>query len=361
MCGSHLRTAFEASHDEKVKCVAWDLDNTLWKGILIEDGPDKVVLNPEAIDIIRKLDRRGILNTIVSKNTHKEAMTHLETLGIADYFIYPAINWGAKSENLKQVASRINIGLNAFAFVDDSPQEREEVSSRLPMVRTFTDKQIMALPDLPEFRVPLTELSLNRRQSYLTEMKREEIKANFGDNYDGFLRGLEMRMEIFHPVEDSEVTRCIELLQRSNQLNISTHRYTAEEFSDLLASKNMQCYAFRCQDKFGDYGIVGFISIALQSIPQLKDMVISCRVSQKHFEHALVYWVSQRLKEDGHHEMLAKLLKTKRNGPLVEVFKGLPFEVIEENEQSIIYKLPDLGMVKDEKIISITSRDQEST
>ncbi len=123
----------------------------------------------------------------------------------------------------------------------------------------------------------------------------------------------------------------------------------------------MQCYAFRCQDKFGDYGIVGFISIALQSIPQLKDMVISCRVSQKHFEHALVYWVSQRLKEDGHHEMLAKLLKTKRNGPLVEVFRGLPFEVIEENEQSIIYKLPDLGMVKDEKIISITSRDQEST
>ncbi len=68
-------------------------------------------------------------------------------------------------------------------------------------------------------------------------MKREEIKANFGDNYDGFLRGLEMRMEIFHPVEDSEVTRCIELLQRSNQLNISTHRYTAEEFSDLLGIK----------------------------------------------------------------------------------------------------------------------------
>ena len=196
-------------------------------------------------------------------------------------------------------------------------------------------------------------------------MKREEIKANFGDNYDGFLRGLEMRMEIFHPVEDSEVTRCIELLQRSNQLNISTHPSIRQRSSPIFQAywqKNMQCYAFRCQDKFGDYGIVGFISIALQSIPQLNKMAISCRVSQKHFEHALVYCVTPKgLKRTGIMKCSPSCIRQSENGPLVEVFRGLPFEVIEENEQSIIYKLPDLGMVKDEKIISITSRDQEST
>ncbi|MGC2425210.1 MAG: HAD-IIIC family phosphatase [Nitrospirota bacterium] len=341
---------------EKVKCIAWDLDNTLWKGILIEDGPNGVQLNQEAVNIILQLDQRGIIHTIVSKNTHKEAHSLLEKLGISDYFIYPAINWGAKSENLKQVASRINIGLDAFAFVDDSPQEREEVSSRLPMVRTYTEKQIVKLPDLPEFDMPTTEASSQRRLSYLTEMKREEIEASFGDNYEGFLRGLNMHMEIFHPTTESEKTRCVELLQRSNQLNISTHRYTAEEFSDLLASKNMLCYAFRCKDKFGDYGIVGFISIALERVPRIQDMVISCRISQKHFEYALIHWISQRLAHDGYHEMLAKLVKTKRNGPLVEVFKGLPFEAAEENEQSIVYKLPDLGMVKDENIITTTFR-----
>lgn len=353
------RPAMDVSPAEKVKCVAWDLDNTLWQGILLEDGPEGVKLNQEAINTIRQLDRRGILHTIVSKNAHEDTMSLLEKLDIADYFIYPAINWGAKSESLKQVASRINIGLDTFAFVDDSPQEREEVSSRLPMVRIFTDKEAATLPALPEFDVPSTEMSSQRRLSYLAEMKREEIQASFGDNYRNFLRGLDMHMEIFHPVEDGEKARCVELLERSNQLNISTHRYTADEFSNLLTSKGMFCCAFRCRDKFGDYGIVGFISIALEATPRIQDLVISCRISQKHFEHALIYWISRRLKQDGHHELIAKLLKTKKNGPLVEVFRGLPFEAEEDNDQFILYRLRDLSMVKDEQIINTVFRNED--
>jgi len=192
----------------------------------------------------------------------------------------------------------------------------------------------------------------------MSGIKREEIQASFGDNYEGFLRGLEMRMEIFHPVEESESTRCFELLQRSNQLNISSHRYTEEEFSSLLASKDILCYAFRCYDKFGDYGIAGFISIVLETAPRIHDLVISCRISQKKFENALMYWISHKLKQDGYNEMFAKLVKTKRNGPLVELFKGLPFDVVMEDEKFIVYKLRDMGMVKDEKIITTVFRDR---
>jgi HAD superfamily phosphatase (TIGR01681 family) len=107
----------------KVKCVAWDLDNTLWSGILVEDGPERIRLRPEVLAVIQELDQRGIIHTIVSKNTHEQAWAVLQALGLADYFVFPAINWGSKSANLRQVAKRINIGLDSFAFVDDTPFE----------------------------------------------------------------------------------------------------------------------------------------------------------------------------------------------------------------------------------------------
>ena len=150
------------------------------------------------------------------------------------------------------------------------------------------------------------------------------------------------------------------MLKRSNQLNLSTHRYTQEEFISLLTSENVLCYAFRCWDKFGDYGTVGFVSIILGNIPKIKDLVISCRIAQKHYEHSLIYWVSQKLKKNGYQELYAKLIKTKRNTPLQIMFQSLPFNVIEDNNEFVLYKLPDLNLNKDEKIIKVTFRDKES-
>jgi len=342
---------------EKVKCVVWDLDNTIWQGVLIEDGADGVRLNQQAIDTIRQLDQRGVVHTIVSKNTYQEAWAVLENFGISEYFIYPAINWGAKSENIKELASRINLGLDSFAVVDDSPHERAEIAFSLPMVRLYSDKKIAQLPSLPEFDIPVTEMSVKRRQSYLTQMKREEIQTKFSDDYDAFLRSLEIKMEIFQPEKEAEIKRGYELLQRSNQLNLSTRLYSLDEYNDLLSSDEILCYAFRCWDKFGDYGIVGFISIALEDIPRIQDLVISCRIAQKHVEHALIYWVSQKLKQEGYHNLLAHLIISKRNGPLVAVFQDLPFIVIEENNKNILYKIPDLDQVEDEHIITTTFKE----
>lgn len=345
---------------EKVKCMAWDLDNTLWKGVLIEDGPGGVKLNHEAVKAIRLLDGRGILNTIVSKNDHGQAMALLERLGLADYFLYPAINWGAKSENLKKVASRLNLGLDSFALVDDSQHERQEVSLRLPMVRVYTDEQISTLDELPEMDVPVTETGGRRRMTYLSSMRREEVQASFGENYEDFLRSLEMRMEIFRPASDGEKARCLELLHRSNQLNLSTYRYPDEEFHNMLESSGALCLAFSCSDKFGDYGIAGFISVALgEAVPRIKDLVISCRIAQKRFEYALMYRICRKLKDKGYRELAARLVKTKRNGPLVEIFKNLPFEAVLEDKENIHYRLSDLDMAKDENIISTDFRHPE--
>jgi FkbH-like protein len=270
---------------EKVKCVAWDLDNTLWNGVLIEDGQNGIQINENAIEVIKKLDERGIINTIVSKNSYEDAYPVLEKLGIADYFVYPAINWGQKSENLKQITKKLNIGIDTFAFIDDNIRERKEVQANLPMIRIFDETQIDEILNLPEFDVPITEMSKKRRLSYLTEAKRDELKQTFSDNYDDYIKNLDIKLEISTINSSEKKDRCFELLSRSNQLNLSTNRYTAEEYEKLLTDPEYKCFSFNCIDKYGDYGLIGFISVKIvNETLTIVDLVISCRVAKKKVE-----------------------------------------------------------------------------
>src|SRR5215207_8346865 len=115
-----------------IKCVVWDLDNTVWDGILLEDP--SVALRPGVAEVIRALDERGILHSVASRNDHALAMAKLAELGLAEYFLYPRINWNSKASSIEGIAGDINIGLDALAFVDDQPFEREEVAFSHPQV-----------------------------------------------------------------------------------------------------------------------------------------------------------------------------------------------------------------------------------
>ena len=335
-----------------VKVVAWDLDNTLWNGTLVNDP--NVQLNKVAIEVVKELDRRGILNTICSKNDSDAAIAKLKEFHIDDYFLYPAINWGQKSENLKAVAKQLNLGINAFAFIDDNIREREEVSSSLPCVRVFSETEIPYVLQHKAFQTPVTEVSRKRRQLYLEDSKRKTLEATYSDNYDEYLRSLEMRL-VVENISESNKNRCFELLSRSNQLNLSTNRYTIEEFERLLKNKDMECFAFRVIDKFGDYGIIGFLSVLITSPrSQIVDLVISCRIAKKKVEAAIVRSLKNRLLQLGVESIAANLIVTKKNGPLVGVFMDLPFEKKEEDEKHILYELPSITKIKDDEIIDIT-------
>ena len=337
---------------DKVKVLAWDLDNTLWDGILVED--ESVSLRQEAVDVIKELDARGILCTIVSKNNHEEAMAKLKEFGIEEYFLSPAINWGRKSQNLKAIAENLNLGINSFAFIDDNIRERSEMFTSLPMVRVYADTDMGRLLTLPEFDVPVTEASRTRRQSYLQEVSRKELLSTFKkDDYDSFLKGLEMTLTV-EEVGAANNGRCYELLQRSNQLNLSTHRYSKEEYDMLIASPDTICRAFRVKDKFGDYGIVSFVSIKLNSeIAEIVDFVISCRVAKKKVEQAIIISLKGILIEKGVSELKADLIKTKKNGPLASVFEDLPFSKLGEDQERINYSLTDLSAIENPEIIKI--------
>ena len=131
-----------------IKCIVWDLDNTLWDGVLLEDNT--VSLRANVATIIEALDSRGILQSIASKNEATRAIQKLREFGLLDYFLYPQINWNSKVSSLKVIAQSINVGLDSIAFIDDQPFEREEVSFSLPEVLCIDAIKVDSLLDMPE-------------------------------------------------------------------------------------------------------------------------------------------------------------------------------------------------------------------
>jgi len=302
----------------KVKCVAWDLDNTLWDGVLINGIDPEANVRAETVACIKALDERGVLQTIVSKNDWEQAWDAVGQLELQEFFLHPAINWGQKSENLKTVAQRLNIGLDTFAMVDDSAFERSEVQQALPEVRVFSDEAIPTLLERSELDLPVTDASRTRRQSYLAETERQEIRAAFTGDYLDFLRSCAMIVELFQLSADPEgerhVLRCWELLQRSNQLNLSGTRYERDAFDALVGTEGVVPVAFRCRDRFGNYGVVGYATLdEREAAPVVRDLVISCRVAQKRVEQAFLAWICNRYAERGHKAVDADLFLGGRN------------------------------------------------
>jgi len=324
--------------EKKIKCVAWDLDQTVWHGTLSEEK--NVSPNLQALKLIRLLDERGIIQTVISKNDFRPAWQKLVDLKLDQYFLFPAINWGQKSENLKKISKKLNIDLDVFAVIDDSIFEREEIKKALPETRVYNEMQIPKILEYSEFDVPITDISKERRLAYLTESKREKIKSSFSGSYESFLRSCKMRLEAFVPQAESDVLRCWELIQRSNQLNLSSKRYLINEFNSLLLTKTVLPIALRCQDKFGKYGIIGFLSIKFSNnCPVLEDFVLSCRVAQKKIEHTFLQEFSKFLLKKDFDEFLVRLIKTSKNLPLRQVFNDLSFNVTSEDSNVVLLKL----------------------
>jgi FkbH-like protein len=324
----------------KVKCVIWDLDQTVWDGILSEQDADRVALRPEVLRTMTALDERGILQSIASKNDHDSAWRVLERLGVAHLFLYPQINWEPKSANVQRIVTALNIGVDSCAFIDDSPFERAEVAHELPGVRLFADSDLSTLLTRPEFDVPVTEESKQRRAFYRAESERKQQAVQYGDRYEAFLKTCEMEATLFRPTEPDHVERCLELLHRSNQLNLSTYRYTREELAQLLERRDVLCICTSCRDRFGEYGIVGFASLVVsRDGVVLKDFVLSCRVAQKKLENAWFYWLARVARASGYRKICAPYGKTSRNGVLLNALLEAGFVETAKNDAGSVLEL----------------------
>jgi FkbH-like protein len=345
----------------KVKCVIWDLDQTVWDGILGEQDAENVRLRPAVRSAMLALDERGILQSIASKNDHSDAWRVLERLEVAHLFLYPQINWEPKSTSVQKIVTALNIGMDSCAFIDDSKFELAEVAQACPEIRTYADSDVPTLLNRLEFDNPVTEESKQRRLFYQVELQRSKKAFEYDNQYEAFLKSCEMAATLFRPKEPEHIERCLELLNRSNQLNLTTYRYTREEFSRLLQREDVICICTSCRDRFGDYGIVGFASLETSARGAvLKDFVLSCRVAQKKLENAWFKWLNCFVGAAGHNKIQAAYGKTPRNGVLLRVLLEVGFVEQIKSESGSLLELDSRVSPPSSDIVSVVAHGLES-
>lgn len=320
-----------------VKCVVWDLDGTLWDGILIEtDDPNTLRLHPGVRELLKALDERGVIQSVASKNDYNNAYPVLESLGVAEYFLYPQIHWNAKSGSLRDIAKNLNIGIDSLALIDDSIFEREQVRSSLPQVRIYDVTELNTLLQRKEFDVPVTEESKNRRIMYRAEEQRNALRNSENTDTIDFLKKCHLKATLFTPTTEAEKLRCYELVVRTNQLNMSGKKYTPEEFMSVLSTDGYKNFALSCCDDFGDYGIVGFGQYRiLNGSITFTEFAMSCRVAGKYVESALF---SALLSQTNCNEGVFPVIKTKKNILLRNTLQAIGFTVLHDKQEQLVYR-----------------------
>jgi FkbH-like protein len=329
---------------KKIKCVVWDLDHTVWNGVLLEG--DTLHLRPGVRETIEALDQRGILQSIASRNESGPAREQLKHFGLDHYFLHPQIHWDAKSTSMQRIAEGLNIGLDTFAFIDDQVFERDEVRFTLPVVRVYAATEIPALLLDADF-VPsvITEDSRRRREMYVADLVRQEEESSFKGPGDAFLATLEMKFSV-DPAQVEDLARVEELVARTNQLNTTGRIYTHEELAELRVSPEHSLLVAELTDKHGPYGKIGVV--LLHCTPHtwtIKLLLMSCRVMSRGVGGALITLLRRKAAAAGV-RLLADFRATDRNRMMYITYKFAGFSEVSELEGCALLEA-DLSAIPD--------------
>ncbi len=335
-----------------VKCVVWDLDNTVWQGVISED-PESIQLRNEVVEAIKILDSRGILNSISSKNDEGEVIPKLKELGILDYFLSPKINWLPKSINISEIAATLNINIDTFLFIDDSEFELAEVSNSLPQIRTMNSLNLENFLSESFLNPKISPESRTRREMYQVDLLRKQIAVDSGLDYNTFLLNSDLELSLGSINSEEELSRTFELLSRTNQLNISGKKYTLEELSSLVSDSSSNWYTGQVKDKYGDYGQVLVSRVRIHpTFLLVEELAISCRVAERRVEDS--FFQGLREQEFGvKKEIVVKFSESEKNKRMKESIQRMGFQRKETGE----FSLPPEVELKDSSVVKSSFRD----
>ncbi|OAB26497.1 hypothetical protein PMSD_25250 [Paenibacillus macquariensis subsp. defensor] len=312
--------------EKKIKCVVWDLDHTLWSGVLLED--EKVELFQHVVQVIEELDKRGILHSIASKNDYSSVMAKLQEFGISEYFLYPQIHWNSKSVSLKTISAQLNLSLESFAFVDDQEYELSEVKYAYPEVMCIAITDIESIPQMPEMTPRfITEDSANRRKLYQQESERKISEETFEGPQAGFLKSLNMVFSI-NLASEADLQRAEELTVRTHQLNTTAQTFSHDELKQLLVDPEYKIYIASLKDKLGSYGKIGLTLIkCTETNWKIKLFLMSCRVLSRGVGAVFLNFIIDEAKKAGV-SLQAEFIHNDRNRPMYTTYKFNGFKEI---------------------------------
>lgn len=341
---------------QRKKCLILDLDNTLWGGILGEDGVDGILLSGsypgKAFHLwqegLKELQKSGVMLAICSKNNIsdvEEVWTNRDDMLLQKSdFVAMRINWQDKATNIRELSDELNIGLDSMVFVDDNPTERELIKQQLPEI---------AVPDFPSqpyglmglykdlitnyFGVyRITQEDRAKTEQYKANTQRRQQQAAF-TNMEDYLQSLEMKLRI-EKVTDATLQRVAQLTQKTNQFNMTTRRYTEADIRQML-EEGADVWTLTVADKFGDYGLTGVLIIRNDNIDTF---LMSCRVLGKGVENAFILSVLKRYNGEIH----AEYIPTLKNTQVADLYDRLGFTKDVESSEKKIYTahIPQLNL-----------------
>jgi FkbH-like protein len=312
---------------QKIKCVVWDLDNTLWDGTLLEG--DELHLRDGVREIIHALDARGILHSIASRNHAESALARLRQLGLDEYFLYPQINWGSKAASIRMIAESLNIGLDSICFIDDQPFELAEVKAGLSQVLCVDHFQLPHLLQMPELNPEtITAEAGVRRSMYLGEMRRKQVEETFTGPQEEFLATLGMVFTI-SPAHAEDLARAEELTNRTNQLNTTGRTFSQEELEKLRCSDRHLLLMSELTDKFGSYGKIGLALVECEpEVWTIKLLLMSCRVMNRGVGTIMLNHILRKARESNV-RLLSEFISNDRNRMMYVTYKFAGFTEIE--------------------------------
>ena len=345
------------------KCLVLDLDNTLWGGVVGDDGCMGIQLDPnnaigEAYrafqQYVLQLKERGVILAVCSKNEEDIAKEPFEKndkmiLKLDDISCFIA-NWEDKAGNIRTIASKLNIGVDSLVFFDDNPAEREIVKQFVPEVLVVNVPEdpadyVQALSLCMPFEWgQLTGEDFKRTQSYLQNSKRQELESSFV-NYDEYLQALDMVGSV-DEIDEFSKERFAQLINKSNQFNLRTIRYTEAAIEQMMQDENTKLLAVSLKDKFSDYGVISCIILKKDGEECFADTwVMSCRVLKRGVEEFAFSHVCDVAREMGCSRLVGEYIPTAKNRMVKDFYPGLGFEKLSENKYAY-----DLTKVYDKKI-----------
>ncbi|PCJ57060.1 MAG: hypothetical protein COA79_17165 [Planctomycetota bacterium] len=336
------------------KCLVLDLDNTLWGGVIGDDGLNGIKLGNGAIGeafvdfqkYVKKLKDRGVILAVCSKNEEANAKLPFEKhpdmqLKLDDIAIFVA-NWDNKAENIKKIADSLNIGLNSIVFVDDNPVERNLVREFLPEV---------SIPELPEDPVDyksclgrhsyfetisFSNEDESRNDMYRKNYERKKFQQTFTD-ISGYLKSLEMEA-IVQPFDDFHLPRITQLINKSNQFNLTTIRYSENDVLKIMKDNNFATFYFKLKDRFGDNGLISLLILNKKSSEELyiDTWVMSCRVLSRGMEEFIQNELIAFGKQEGFSRISAKYIATSKNELVKNLYHKLGFTMEKEMKDPFV-------------------------
>jgi FkbH-like protein len=345
--GDHVARIVAACRGRSAKCLVLDLDNTLWGGVVGDDGLNGIVLGQgsaigEAHLALQRyakgLAARGCILAVCSKNDEQVAREVFERhpemlLRLPDIASFVA-NWSDKAQNLRTIAESLNIGLDSLVFVDDNPFERDLVRRELPMV---------AVPELPPDpalyvsclaaagyfeATTVTAEDVERTQQYQQNARRDELRASCTD-VTAYLRELDMELECGSFTPES-VARVTQLINKTNQFNLTTHRYGQADVEGLLDDPGALTLQFRLRDRFGDNGLIAVvIGVRNGTAIELDTWLMSCRVLGRKVEQATLSVIATQARSMGADRLIGTYLPTAKNGMVKDHYPKLGFDELE--------------------------------